>query len=222
MISPKRCAFSAERSRPAWFCKRIAVRSTSRSATVCNSTRMNRAAGIFNGTVGTVQSIEPHRVEVATNSGRTVVFDPQAFSSWGLGYAGTVYRGQGKTQLRVFALFDNPFAWNSKAAYVAMTRHKAEVNLYTSRDIAADKSTLGRLMSRVSDDAASIAYPTLQPAKQSLAQSSDLAALREMMSDVEMPPRADWRAAVPTAASRRKRRKARSPSLTTAPGRSPR
>jgi hypothetical protein len=151
----------------------------------------------------------------------TVAFDPQAFSSWGLGYAGTVYRAQGKTQLKVFALFDNPFAWSAKSAYVAMTRHQAEVNLYTSRDIAADESTLARLMSRVSDDAASIAHPTLQPAKQPLAQSSELAALREMMSDVKMPTPADWRVAVPTA-PRRKRRKAKSPSLPAAPRRSPR
>jgi ATP-dependent exoDNAse (exonuclease V) alpha subunit len=181
----------------------------------------DRAAGIFNGIVGTVLSIGPHRVEVATDSGMTVAFDPQAFSSWGLGYAGTVYRAQGKTQLKVFALFDNPFAWSAKSAYVAMTRHQAEVNLYTSRDIAADESTLARLMSRVSDDAASIAHPTLQPAKQPLAQSSELAALREMMSDVKMPTPADWRVAVPTA-PRRKRRKAKSPSLPAAPRRSPR
>ena len=66
--------------------------------------------------------------------------------------------------MRVLALFDNPFAWSAKATYVAMTRHKAEVNLYASQDIASDEPTLARLMSRVSDDAASIAYPARQAA----------------------------------------------------------
>jgi Ti-type conjugative transfer relaxase TraA len=184
----------------------------------------DRPAGIVNGIVGTVRSIEAHRVEVTTDFGATVVFDPQKFTAWGLGYCGTVYRSQGRTQLRVLALFDNPFAWNAKSAYVAMTRHQAEVKLYASQDIALDEPTLARLMSRVSNDAASIAHPILQPAKEPLAQSSALAALREMMSDVEMPTPAHSRSADPAAPSKtkRKRRKAPSPSLTPAPRRSPR
>jgi Ti-type conjugative transfer relaxase TraA len=181
----------------------------------------DRAAGIVNGIVGTVRSIEAHRVEVTTDFGATVVFDPRKFSAWGLGYCGTVYRAQGRTQLRVFALFDNPFAWNAKSVYVAMTRHKAEVRLYASQDIASDEPTLAHLMSRVSDDAASIAYPTLQPARERIEPSTELAELREMMSDVEMPSSADWRVPLPANTSRRKRRKARSPSLTAAPRRTP-
>jgi Ti-type conjugative transfer relaxase TraA len=181
----------------------------------------DRPSGIFNGVVGTVQSVEPHRVVVATDAGTTVVFDPQKFLSWGLGYAGTVYRSQGKTQLQVFALFDNPFAWNAKSAYVAMTRHKAEVNLYTSRDIASDEATLARLMSRVSEDSASIAYAVLQPTKQPLPQNAELAALRELMSTVSLPDPAEWRVPLPSPSNRR-RRKSPSPPRANEPRRWPR
>jgi Ti-type conjugative transfer relaxase TraA len=55
----------------------------------------DRRAGIVNGIVGTVKCLEPQRVEVTTDSGITVAFNPQTFTSWGLGYSGTVYRGCG-------------------------------------------------------------------------------------------------------------------------------
>ncbi len=59
--------------------------------------RKRPTKGNVNG-IGTVQSIEPHRIEVVTDSGTTVAFGPERFPSWGLGYCGTVYRSQGKTQ----------------------------------------------------------------------------------------------------------------------------
>jgi ATP-dependent exoDNAse (exonuclease V) alpha subunit len=52
----------------------------------------DRAAGIVNGVVGTVSSVAPGRIEVITDFGATVSFDPAKFTSWGLGYCGTVYR----------------------------------------------------------------------------------------------------------------------------------
>jgi Ti-type conjugative transfer relaxase TraA len=140
----------------------------------------DRRAGIFNGDVGTVSAVGPRRVEVITDSGTTVLFDPTQFKKWGLGYCGTLYRAQGKTKLNVFAFFDNPYAWNSKAAYVAMTRHTAQVRLYASRDLAADEATLAHLMSRVSDDGASIRYETVDD------QSSVLSRLDKQLKDLRL------------------------------------
>jgi Ti-type conjugative transfer relaxase TraA len=152
-----------------------------------------RRAGIVNGVVGTVKSIGQRRIEVTTDSGSTVVFDPQTFTSWGLGYSGTVYRAQGKTQTRVFALFDNPYSWSAKTAYVAMTRHRTEVNLYASTDIASDELTLAKLMSRISEDAASVAYNVLESANTTLSnQRAELADLRKRMGLGEGPDLNEW------------------------------
>lgn len=138
----------------------------------------DRRAGIFNGVIGTVQTVDLRRVEVITDSGAIVAFDPAKFSQWGLGYCGSVYRGQGKTQLRVFAFYDNPYAWNAKTAYVGLTRHKSEVRLYASCDLATDEPALARLMSRIREDAASIRYETVAD------QSGVLSRLDEQLNDL--------------------------------------
>jgi hypothetical protein len=86
--------------------------------------------------------------------------DTEAFNQFGLGYAGTVYRGQGKTQTEVQALYDNAFSWNTRTAYVGMTRHKETVQLYVPTSLAADELALARQMGRTMRDEASMAYAT--------------------------------------------------------------
>jgi Ti-type conjugative transfer relaxase TraA len=153
----------------------------------------DRRAGIFNGILGTITAVTKHRIEARTDAGETVEFDPQKFTQWGLGYSGTIYRGQGKTQINVFALFDNPHAWNARAAYVAMTRHKSEVHLYVSEDIAANESTLAQLMSRISDDRASIAHDVLTPQRLELEnQKERIADLRKRMGLRHVPKPTGW------------------------------
>lgn len=121
----------------------------------------DRKAGIYNGTVGTVVSAGRERISVRLDGGDVVSFAPAKFDQWGHGYAGTVYRGQGKTQLEVSALYDNPAGWNARAAYVGMTRHRAEVRLYVGRDMAANREVLARRMSRADDVGASLRYEEL-------------------------------------------------------------
>ncbi|MCW2247862.1 Ti-type conjugative transfer relaxase TraA [Azospirillum fermentarium] len=120
----------------------------------------DRRAGIYNGALGTVERIAGTEIVARMDAGREVRFDSASFDQFGLGYAGTVYRGQGKTQLEVYALYDNAFAWNARTAYVGMTRHKASVNLYVSTDLAADEIALARQMGRVQREEASLAYAT--------------------------------------------------------------
>jgi Ti-type conjugative transfer relaxase TraA len=148
----------------------------------------DRRAGITNGVVGTVKTVTRHKIEVLTDAGTLVSFDPTNFQSWGLGYSGSVYRGQGKTRLKVYALYDHPLAWNARTAYVAMTRHRAEVQLYASRDLAADEATLARLMARIDEDAASIGYELYAPEKSPLQErNAALAELRKRMGLSEQP-----------------------------------
>jgi ATP-dependent exoDNAse (exonuclease V) alpha subunit len=88
----------------------------------------DRRAGITNGIVGTVKSAPPHKIDVLTDAGVLVSFDPSTFQKWGLGYSGSIYRGQGNTRLKVYALYDHPLAWNARTAYVAMTpSHRSSI-----------------------------------------------------------------------------------------------
>lgn len=108
----------------------------------------DRHAGIFNGVLGTIVSCSEEKIEVRTDGGARVSFDPEQFEGWGPGYAGTVYRGQGKTQTEVFALYDHAFAWSPSTSYVALTRQTERVVLHVPTELAADRATLIRQMGR--------------------------------------------------------------------------
>ena len=120
----------------------------------------DRKAGIYNGSLATIENIRRNIVTARTDTGREVRFDAREFRQFGLGYAGTVYRGQGKTQTEVYALYDNPFAWNARTAYVGLTRHQNKVGLYVSRDLASDQIALARQMARRNRDEASLHWAT--------------------------------------------------------------
>jgi len=120
----------------------------------------DRKAGIYNSALGTVERIEGTAFTVRTDAGREVRFDAAEFNAFSLGYAGTVYRGQGKTQTEVYALYDNAFAWNARTAYVGLTRHQDTVELYVSTDLAKDEIALASQMSRKVREEASLTYAT--------------------------------------------------------------
>ena len=81
-------------------------------------------AGVINGLMGKVIGASPDEVKVLTDAGDVVSIDPQDYQNFGHGYAGTVYRGQGKTVAHSYCFYDSKFSWSAKSAYVAMTRHK--------------------------------------------------------------------------------------------------
>jgi Ti-type conjugative transfer relaxase TraA len=117
-----------------------------------------KRAGIYNGTVATVERLRPDgSLDLRFDDGRTALL-PSKFKDWGLGYAGTVYRGQGKTQQDVFALYDSHMGWNAQATYVAGTRHKATFRMFVPRDLAADRTALIKQTSRSSFKEASLVY----------------------------------------------------------------
>lgn len=118
----------------------------------------DRAKGILNGATGTITGIQGDMVSVGIDGGRKVAFDAAQFRDFSLGYASTIYRGQGKTHTEVYALYDSAFAWNARTAYVGMTRHRERVELYVSTDLAEDEVALARQMTRKVRDEASLAW----------------------------------------------------------------
>jgi|GEM_PF-924490 len=120
----------------------------------------DRRNGIFNSAAGTIAHIRGSMVDVLMDDKSRVQFDMAEFKEFGLGYSGTVYRGQGKTQAEVYALYDSSFAWNARTAYVGLTRHQAEINLYVSTDLAANELQLASQISRDTGQEASVTYAT--------------------------------------------------------------
>lgn len=116
--------------------------------------------GIINGLMGRVVAAKSREIQVETESGETIRFDPTEFTDFGHGYAGTVYRGQGKTVAQSYCLYDSKFAWSAKSAYVAMTRHKKQVDLFVPRELAPDFEHLVRQVSREGRDGASLNWAT--------------------------------------------------------------
>lgn len=98
--------------------------------------------GCVTSEFGTVIAATPAQITIQKDDGAIVTFNPRTFDKWGLGYAGTAYKGQGKTQERVACVYDSKLAWNERAAYVIGTRHREDFTMYVPRDLAADIDAL--------------------------------------------------------------------------------
>ena len=122
--------------------------------------RQDREAGLANGNIGTVRSIEKNRMTVALEDRpgapqRMVSFIVGAdraagqFDQLRHGYAGTVYKSQGRTLDQTYLYHSEH--WRSASSYVALTRHRADVALFAATETARDLGQLARQMARVDD-----------------------------------------------------------------------
>lgn len=122
-----------------------------------------RKLGIATSEFGTVKAVTPDRLEIAKDDGTTVSFDPKSYDKWGLGYSGTGYKGQGKTQPRTAAVYDNPYAWDSRAAYVIGTRHRDDYQLFVPKELAPDLRTLvGQIEKKREDRGSSLRFAAVE------------------------------------------------------------
>jgi hypothetical protein len=80
---------------------------------------------------------------------RVVEFDARTFQDFRHGYAGTIYRGQGRTIDQTY-LFHSEH-WRAAASYVALTRHSSKTQLFVSRDTASNMVELASQMARIDD-----------------------------------------------------------------------
>ena len=113
-----------------------------------------RREGFVSGAVGTVIGIEAQlgsaRLVVQLDSGKRLNFRAGnlegEFQDFRHGYAGTIYKGQGKSIDQTYVLVSK--GWQADSSYVAMTRHKESVAVFTPRDVAGDHEALATLMGR--------------------------------------------------------------------------
>lgn len=108
--------------------------------------RNERSMGVKNGSLGTLRSVSPFSMAITLDDGRSVAFDLKDYADVDHGYAATIHKAQGMTVDRVQVLATPGL--DRHGAYVALSRHRAQVDLYYSKDDFADRSKLVRALSR--------------------------------------------------------------------------
>jgi Ti-type conjugative transfer relaxase TraA len=106
----------------------------------------DRGMGVKNGSLGTVQSASPMRMAAMLDDGRSVAFDLKDYAHIDHGYAATIHKAQGMTVDRVQVLATPGV--DSHSTYVALSRHREQVDLYYGRDDFANQNKLVRVASR--------------------------------------------------------------------------
>jgi ATP-dependent exoDNAse (exonuclease V) alpha subunit len=114
-------------------------------------TRTDKGARLYNGMIGTVQEIDGTLITVKLDGRREDIrtFDAKEFANFRHGYAGTIYKGQGRTLDQSYLYHSEH--WRSAASYVALTRHRDKAELFVARNTARDLAQLARQMARVDD-----------------------------------------------------------------------
>jgi hypothetical protein len=121
--------------------------------------------GIYNGNTGTIIDIDAATGQVtarldvvAKKEGRAVAWDAEEFQGFRHGYAGTIYKGQGKTLDHTYLLHTHH--WRAAASYVALTRQRESAQVFVATETARDGRELARQMARGEVRAASVAWAT--------------------------------------------------------------
>ncbi len=105
-----------------------------------------RSLGVKNGSLGTIESVSALRMSVKLDDGKAVAFDLKDYAHVDHGYAATVHKAQGMTVDQV-KLLATP-GMDSHGAYVALSRHRTQVDLHYGKDDFADRKALTRTLSR--------------------------------------------------------------------------
>lgn len=116
----------------------------------------DKKRGLLNGALATVQKIDRQTLSLRTDRGKALAVDLSDFDAIELGYAGTIYRGQGKTLDDVFLLHTRH--WRDASSYVALTRARRSTQVFVARDEARDFSELAAQIARQNNRGATIAF----------------------------------------------------------------
>ena len=105
-----------------------------------------RSLEVKNGTLGTVEDVSQIAMRVRTDDGRSIAFDLKDYAHIDHGYAATIHKAQGMTVDSVHVLATPGL--DRHAAYVALSRHRDQVDLHYSKDDFTDRDRLVRALSR--------------------------------------------------------------------------
>jgi Ti-type conjugative transfer relaxase TraA len=115
---------------------------------------------IYNGNVGTITGLDARTSQLTAtlDGGRVVSWSADDFQGFRHGYAGTIYKGQGKTLDHTYLYHTHH--WRAAASYVALTRQRDSAQVFVARETARDAGQLAWQMVRGEVKAASVAWAT--------------------------------------------------------------
>jgi len=93
-------------------------------------TRNNYGLGVKNGSMGTIQDLNKQKVFVKLDEGKEVSFAPNLNPYFDNGWAITIHKSQGTTTDKAYVLASTSMPRN--LSYVAMTRHREDVQVFGS------------------------------------------------------------------------------------------
>ena len=132
---------------------------------------------IYNGNAGVITGIDARTGQLtarldgtAAMSGREVTWSASEFQGFRHGYAGTIYKGQGKTLDHTYLLHTHH--WRAAASYVALTRQRESAQVFVATETARDVQQLARQMGRGEVRAASVAWATADELRPELRQAA--------------------------------------------------
>ncbi|ANN94145.1 TPA: Ti-type conjugative transfer relaxase TraA [Legionella pneumophila] len=108
----------------------------------------NKVLGVRNGDTATVKEIDTQRMSVQLDSGELLTI-PKEYKALDYAYALTVHKSQGMTAKKVRVLIDSKY-WDRNLSFVAMTRHKEQLNIYADKENHPTDQALKQTLSRSS------------------------------------------------------------------------
>jgi Ti-type conjugative transfer relaxase TraA len=154
-------------------------------------TDTRKSAKIYNGNVGTITGLDARsgvlhaRLDGPRGApGREVVWSASEFDGFRHGYAGTIYKGQGKTLDHTYLYHTEH--WRQAASYVALTRQRESATIFVARETARNPKQLAWQMARGEVKSASLAWATrdeLAPALRAKADAAEARAGEKPMTD---------------------------------------
>jgi Ti-type conjugative transfer relaxase TraA len=142
-------------------------------------TDTDRKVGVSNGQAGQITRIDRRTQDVTVRldaaggkPGKVVTWSASQFGGFRHGYAGTIYKGQGKTLDHSYLYHTHH--WRSAASYVALTRQRETAKVFVAHETAKDTRQLARQLSRGDFKMASLAFATaaeVRPERRSPAQN---------------------------------------------------
>ena len=104
---------------------------------------------VKNGLFGNITSIEKNIVTVKTHekeNTRDIKIDTSKYNNFDYGYATTVHKSQGATVQNTI-MYVNSKGWNRNLAYVGMTRHEENLDVFVNSDKYSNVESLKRGLS---------------------------------------------------------------------------
>jgi Ti-type conjugative transfer relaxase TraA len=122
-------------------------------------TEINKSLKVNNGEYGTLINASTNSFTVLKDSGDHVTFDPKAYKHIALGYAGTIYKAQGKTVGEAYLLATKSISKSS--GYVSLSRQTEEIYVFANYEHTRHVGLISQL-SRDNTKLASLTYATAE------------------------------------------------------------